>query len=299
MLPYTFSTLCFAAVLTGIASAASVNKRQTITPLSSSQVSAFKPYSYFAATTYCPPSQTLQWNCGANCAANPDFKPVASGGDGNAIQYWYVGFSPSLNTVIVAHQGTNTSQILADLTDLNLILGPLDSNLFPGVPSDVLVHSGFAQEHAKTAETILANIKDALTKYSATSVTSVGHSLGAALALLESVYLPLHLPSGITFKTVTYGLPRVGNQAFADYVDQHDASLTHINNKEDPIPTVPWQFLGYRHPSGQVHIQDSGVWVACPGQENPSSQCTDGDVSLFRNNEADHDGPYDGVELKC
>ena len=107
---------------------------------------------------------------------------------------------------------------------------------------------------------------------------------GAALALLDSVYLPLHLPSTIQFTTVCYGLPRVsfiypgyisitvrlttlnqvGNQDFANYVDAH-LSLTHINNKEDPIPIVPGMFLGYVHPSGEVHIQDSGSWDACPG----------------------------------
>ena len=57
---------------------------------------------------------------------------------------------------------------------------------------------------------------------------------------------------------------QVGNQAFADYVDAHLA-LTHINNKEDPIPTVPGMFLGFHHPAGEIHIQDSGAWDACPG----------------------------------
>ena len=75
---------------------------------------------------------------------------------------------------------------------------------------------------------------------------------GAAIALLDSVYLPLHIP-GVTFKTVVFGLPRVcaifsyvtliynsslkvGNQAFANYVDAHVKNLNHINNKEDFIP---------------------------------------------------------------
>ena len=35
------------------------------------------------------------------------------------------------------------------------------------------------------------------------------HYPGGAIALLDSVYLPLHI-SGVTFKTVSYGLPRVG-----------------------------------------------------------------------------------------
>ena len=93
----------------------------------------------------------------------------------------------------------------------------------------------------------------------------VGHSLGGALALLDSVYLPLHL-SGTTFKTVTYGMPRVGSQAFADYVDGNVADLTHVNNEEDPVPILPGMFLGFHHPSGEVHIQDSGAWDACPGE---------------------------------
>lgn len=70
---------------------------------------------------------------------------------------------------------------------------------------------------------------------------------------------------------VGYGLPRVGNQAFADYVDQHitvlngGAGLVRINNKEDPVPILPGMFLGFHHPSGEIHIQDSGAWDACPG----------------------------------
>ena len=35
------------------------------------------------------------------------------------------------------------------------------------------------------------------------------NSVGGAIALISSVYLPLHLPSGTTFRTITYGMPRV------------------------------------------------------------------------------------------
>ena len=71
-------------------------------------------------------------------------------------------------------------------------------------------------------------------------------SIGAAIALLDSVYLPLWV-TGVSFQTITYGLPRVskhcniprplteltsqvGNPAFANYVDAN-LHLTHINNK--------------------------------------------------------------------
>lgn len=38
---------------------------------------------------------------------------------------------------------------LADLTDLDLFQQELDSTLFPGLSSDIKVHGGFADEHAR------------------------------------------------------------------------------------------------------------------------------------------------------
>ena len=127
-----------------------------------------------------------------------------------------------------------------------------------------------------------------------------GHSLGAALALLDAVYLPLHLPSGTRMRMVGYGMPRVGNAAFADYVDASSAlTLTHVNNRKDPVPIVPGRFLGFVHPAGEVHIQDSGSWDACPGQDNESTLCIVGDVpNVLESDISDHLGPYDdGISM--
>jgi hypothetical protein len=47
----------------------------------------------------------------ANCNANSGFEPVASGGDGDSIQYWFVGYDPALEEVIVSHQGTDPDDL--------------------------------------------------------------------------------------------------------------------------------------------------------------------------------------------
>lgn len=65
---------------------------------------------------------------------------------------------------------------MSDLTDINVLTGPLDSTLFPGVPSGVSVHSGFRDEHAKTASQILAEVKSLLAANKANSVTLVSQS---------------------------------------------------------------------------------------------------------------------------
>lgn len=289
----------FAATLIDVSLGAAVTKRQSVTALSQAQISAFKPYTHYASTAYCTPSTTLTWTCGANCDANSGFLPTASGGDGAATQYWYVGWDASESTVIVGHQGTQASKIIPVLTDGSFFLTQLDSTLFPGLNSSIEVHNGFAASQARSAADVLAAVQSTLSAHSSNSVTVVGHSLGAAIALLDSVYLPLHLPSTVTVKTVGYGMPRVGNKAFADYVDAH-LHVTHINNKVDPVPIVPGRFLGFVHPAGEVHINGDSSWDSCPGQDNTSSDCIVGaEPSLLDGDSSDHSGPYDGVTMGC
>ncbi|KAI0741773.1 lipase [Daedaleopsis nitida] len=276
-------------------------QREAISALSSAQIASYKQSSFYASAGYCSPSATLAWNCGVNCQANPTFQPLASGGDGSDVQFWFVGYDPSLDTVVVSNQGTHPEAVIPLITDGEIVLENLDSTLFPGLSTSIEAHHGFAKAHSKSAQDILNAVRQATTEFGTQNVLLTGHSLGAAISLLHTVYLPLHLPSvKITF--VGYGLPRVGNQAFADYIDAHDAvaSVAHVNNKEDFIPILPGISFGYHHPSGEIHIQDSGVWVACPGQDNDSSECTTGDVeSILGGDESDHDGPYNGVMMGC
>jgi len=309
-LPVMASFLLFSRVpaLLGVLGAVSLSlhvgaspvRRQTasITALSAADIGAFKPFTFYASTGYCQPSQTLTWTCGANCDANPTFQPVASGGDGTDVQFWFVGFDPTLETVIVSHQGTDPSKLVPLITDADFFLEKLDTTLFPGLSSSIEVHNGFAAEHAKTATSVLAAVKTAMQQSGLNKVTVVGHSLGAALALLDSVYLPLNLP-GVTLKMFGYGMPRVGNQAFATFVDSN-VDLSHVNNKEDLVPILPGIFLGFHHPQGEKHIQDDLSWLACPGEDDSDKRCSTGDVSnILEGKVSDHDGPYDGVTMGC
>lgn len=104
----------------------------------------------------------------------------------------------------------------------------LDSTLFPGVSSVVLVHDGFRNEHALAALEILTEVKsliafkgaecnagmyiDTLLLLCASQTwktLQVSHSSGGALAELESFFMASNLPSSISVKAVTYGASRV------------------------------------------------------------------------------------------
>ena len=93
---------------------------------------------------------------------------------------------------MVAHQGTNPHEMyvplplktltaptyrilhrLAVLTDLHFHFMALDPVLFPDIPRGIKVHSGFAIEHKKTANQILAEVKRLMDEHSSTHVILV------------------------------------------------------------------------------------------------------------------------------
>jgi hypothetical protein len=78
--------------------------------------------------------------------------------------------------------------------------------------------------------------------------------------------MKLHLPAGTTIRGVTFGVPRVGNKEWATLFDSHISDFTRINNKRDPVPTIPGIGLGYSHPGGEIHIEEDGRIVVCPGE---------------------------------
>ncbi|QRV73759.1 Lipase (class 3) [Ceratobasidium sp. AG-Ba] len=288
-----FAVASLALALSLRALAAPVERDTATTPINAATISSYSPYASFAAAAYC--SGTANWSCTA-CKRIPGFVTYATGGDGNGIPFWYVGWWPSGNSVVVVHEGTDPTQFLSLLTDANILTDPLDAKLFPGVSSSVLVHDGFRNAQANSAPQVLAAVKKIIAEKGATKVTTTGHSLGGALATLDALYLKLNLPSTIVVKAVTYGQPRVGNQEFANLIDQKIPDFSRVTHEYDVIPIVPGRGLGFHHTSGEKHIIADANWVACAGQDNTSTSCSTGAVpNIFVGSIVDHLGPYEGV----
>ncbi|KAG9092179.1 hypothetical protein FRC07_011715 [Ceratobasidium sp. 392] len=271
--------------------------RAGVTALTADQISSYRPYALLARAGYCPASKTVTWSCGVPCNDLPGFVPYASGGDGVVTPFWFVGYYPALNSVVVSNQGTNPDKIVPLLVDANLRLDQLDATLFPGVSSSVKTHDGFQEAQERSAVAKLAAIKKAMSQKATSLVTLTGHSLGGAISLIDALYLSINLPSA-TLKVVTHGMPRVGNPEFAALIDSKIKDLAHINNEKDIVPIVPGRLLGFAHPSGEKHILSPGNWVACSGQDNTDASCTIGMVpNVLVGDLDDHGGPYEGVPI--
>lgn len=99
-------------------------------------------------------------------------------------------------------------------------------------------------EYGRTAADVHLAVKKAIANSGFKTVTIVGHSLGGALALLDSIYLPTFVPN-VAYSLVTFGMPRVGNQALADYIDKNYLHLNviRITNKYVFLSSVYGLFL--------------------------------------------------------
>jgi hypothetical protein len=248
------------------------NSITAVTALSSTDISNLAPFTQFARAAYCNPEVVQDWTCGEACDALPGFQATLTGGDGNAIQNFFVGHWPDAATVVVAHQGTDPLELMSVLTDLDFVQDPLDPQLFPGAPDDISIHGGFVDQHAISAVSILNEVKRLLTSTGSKSVTLIGHSLGGALAELDCLFMKLNLPDDIAIKGVTFGTPRVGNQAFVDFFDSKINDFQRVNNGDDIVPIVPGRFLGFSHPKGEVHLISDNKGVSCPGNDDDADE---------------------------
>ncbi len=52
---------------------------------------------------------------------------------------------------------------------------------------------------------------------------------------------------------------------FVDWVDTLPIQVNHIANKKDLVPILPPKVLGFRHISGEIHIDEHNQWIGCPG----------------------------------
>lgn len=58
------------------------------------------------------------------------------------------------------------------------------------------------------------------------------------MAELGALYMSLNLPSHIRIKAVTFGTPRVGNQAFASYFDARVCGHFMFVSFTSPLPST-------------------------------------------------------------
>lgn len=142
----------------------------------------------------------------------------------------------------------------------NLDFGAEDIDICDGCKA----HSGFWKAWGSVEDALTAKIKSAVVEYPEYTLVFTGHSFGSAVATLgaaslrsngytiELVWIPL--PTECTLRIqYTYGGPRVGNKALAEYITSQ-GSLYRTTHTNDIVPKLPPISFGFSHPSPEYWI---------------------------------------------
>ncbi|KAJ7888004.1 hypothetical protein B0H13DRAFT_1720372 [Mycena leptocephala] len=189
-----------------------------------------------------------------------------------------------------------THNSLSILNDAQFGLVPPNILRFPETAGkNITVHDGFQQTFKRTADSLLAGVMDGLKSTGIKKIVVTGTALvrccfSRGTATMTAVMIKDAVDPSVDVSMTGFGLPRGGNQGWADFLDSQ-LGLTFVSNQNDPVPTVPPKFLGFQHSSGEIHIVDDSQTnlVACPGQDN--ANCATGN-NVLAVSVQNHLGPY-------
>ncbi|KAJ7197977.1 alpha/beta-hydrolase [Mycena pura] len=285
-----FVSCGLSAPLFGLGSSGEDSRATTPVALATVNATLLRP-AQFARAAYCSGASLKAQTCGGPCDSLQGVTFLQSGGDQGLVPFYFIAHDTVQKSIVVAHEGTHTANVLSILNDVDFVLTDIDTSRFPQAAGQgIKVHSGFQDTFQRTADSILAGVRSALNSTGVTTVVVTGHSQGASLAMITGAMLKLSLAPSVKVVVTTFAPLRVGNKAWADFLDSK-VGVTFVTNQKDPVPTVPPLILGFTHPSGEIHIVDSSQknLVACPGHDN--EHCAAGN-SILHDSVANHLGPY-------
>jgi predicted lipase len=170
--------------------------------------------------------------------------------------------------IIVSFRGSTNIQNWIDNLQISHIQ-PYDSY------QEVSVDKGFYKALSDVREPLYDSTMNLINKYSSYNVLITGHSLGSALSTLcafELIYLN-NVDSSI-IRLITFGSPRVGNDAFKKYMSIISISwrTTHYY---DIVPHVPEEFLNYIHISQEIwYNRPNSDFKLCDDDYEEDSSCS-------------------------
>lgn len=180
----------------------------------------------------------------------------------------YVGYEADDNEIIVAFSGTNPFNIQQWIDDLDFF-----KTSYPYC-SGCNVHEGFYKTYLSVKDQVRNLTKSYLSSHPSATITVTGHSLGAALAAHTMADFVANPIGGTITSSYTYGMPRVGDEAFEKWYVSVVKGTYRVVHRKDPVPHVPPMSFGFHHMAYEVFYEtDYNKWKLCSfeGEDNSCS----------------------------
>ncbi len=116
--------------------------------------------------------------------------------------------------------------------------------------SKIRVHTGFINAYKDPG------VRDLIHTYITEDIhciTITGHSYGAALAVLCAVDVEYNF-STKDIEVITFGGPRIGNNAFVKSYNKRVCKTLRVENGNDIVTKVPFASWGYHHVGATIHV---------------------------------------------
>ncbi|XJO73182.1 hypothetical protein BDV3_004200 [Batrachochytrium dendrobatidis] len=244
-------------------------------------------YMQFSAVVYCKDvSLRGEWGCGELCGGvlkqtqvKKTFKnPISNNGLG------IVAVNTFTRSIVVVFRGTGNN---ADWkSNLRVYLGKpswiktpwrpqtqeyLNYPYIPQKPEGVKVHYGYNQLYLSYRIALMTEIDRLMDQYPGFDIVFTGHSLGGAMAsICAADFIYSHgNPKNRKVSLITYGQPRSGNRAWARWMNQLPFHQVYrVTRDQDMVPRAPPMWIGYRHFSQEITINEAGYTIYCQSSDD-------------------------------
>jgi len=225
---------------------------------------------FYAMQSYCPEEETLKGCSSPACTKAGGLTEVFVQDLPAFTAYGIAGITPDKSTVLVSFRGSKSIQDW--IRNLAVQPGALS---FPPVfkwtekeAPNAKVHAAWLNAYVqafrtpRTGANFITKIVALTKKYPKATLLIVGHSMAAAYAQFSALDLQHELQGKVPMKILTFGGVRVGNAAFATFVDQKFPAGTfyRVVNYKDFAPHNPSVESGFRHAGTEIWV--SGDYTA-------------------------------------
>ncbi|GKT84567.1 lipase [Colletotrichum tofieldiae] len=135
----------------------------------------------------------------------------------------FVATDPVKKNIIIAIRGS--SNVRNWITNILFAFDDCD------FVDDCKIHTGFANAWDEVKNALLTSVKSAKAANPSYTIIATGHSLGGAIATIAAANLRR---DGYPVDLYTYGSPRVGNDAFVNFVTVQAGAEYRITHIDDP-----------------------------------------------------------------
>ena len=226
-----------------------------------------------SSSAYCNPDEILNWSC-RPCKGISDIR-VDSFYEIGADVELYTAYDYEVNWVVFR----GSDSIEDWLMNVDIELEPANWEC------EFSIHGGFK----RVWEESYTDIQYVLSKVNRSRpIFFAGHSLGGVLATLTAYNL-----SYIDSPIYTFGMPRIGDNAFTDCFSSYE--LYRFVNERDIFAHLPPLFMDYRHPPREYWWIEDELNDCSPidGEDMACSDSFPGGISI------DDHRFFSNIEFKC